>query len=136
MRADQNKTGFTLLEVLIAFAIAALALTLLYRGAGSGTIATQVAAQYQEALSRARSHLATLGHSVPLRAGERFGDDGGGFRWRLRITPVAVGRLPAGATAPVVPTLFSVEVGIAWSSSVQPREVVLRSMRLGTSAPP
>jgi prepilin-type N-terminal cleavage/methylation domain-containing protein len=84
-----RERGFTLLEVLVAFAIAALALTVLFRASGSGLAATQAAARYQEAVVRARSHLAALSRDAALPIGEAEGDDGGGFRWRLRVTPVA-----------------------------------------------
>jgi len=50
--------GFTLLEVLIAFAIVAIALAALIKGAGFGFNAVGQSARYEEALSRARSHLA------------------------------------------------------------------------------
>jgi len=55
MRAER---GFTLLEVLIAFAIAALALALLFRAASDGMLSVRTAGRYEEAVVRARSHLA------------------------------------------------------------------------------
>jgi general secretion pathway protein I len=83
----ERQRGFTLLEVLVAFAIAAFALAVLFRSSGTALMAARTSGQYQEALSRARSHLAALGGDAALVAGESSGDDGGGFRWRLKIEP-------------------------------------------------
>ena len=130
MRADR---GFTLFEVLVALAIASLALGVLFSGAASGLRGTDTAGRYQEAVARARSHLAALAVPGRLVVSDRQGDDGGGYHWRERI--VALGSWasasPAGTT-PVPPgvTLYAVEVVISWSG----REVRLESQRLGTSA--
>ena len=71
--------GFTLLEVMVAFAIAALALAALTQAALGGLHATQAAAHTQEALSLAQSRLAAV--ALNPRAGEQSGD-----RWR-RASP-------------------------------------------------
>ena len=91
----RREGGFTLLEVLVAFAIAAAALTALTQGALGGLHSVRVSGHVQEATSRARSRLATLGRGVPLAPGEQEGDDGGGFRWRQRVAP-AGDPLPGG----------------------------------------
>ena len=46
--------GFTLLEVLVAFIIAALALGVLFQGGIGGLTTANAAARYDEALSRAQ----------------------------------------------------------------------------------
>jgi type II secretory pathway pseudopilin PulG len=102
MRRDR---GFMLLEMLIAFAIAAMALAVLVRGAMAGLGTASVAGHYEEALTRARSRLAAAGaHLVAA-------DNGGGFHWRVRIAPLAA--TTAGSDAASGPdagrvTLFSV----------------------------
>ena len=101
MRADP---GFTLLEVLVAFAIAALALGTLFRGTIDGLHTAQIASRYQEAVTRAESRLAALS-AGNLTAGDRQGDDGNGFHWHERITPVETAA-PAG--------LYTVNVAISW----------------------
>ena len=58
--------GFTLLEVLVAFVIAALALGELFSVAASDLHSVAVAGRVEEAVSRARSHLAATGRATYL----------------------------------------------------------------------
>ena len=132
----RDERGFTLLEVLVAFIIAALALGALYQGTLGGLLAARVAGQTQEALSRARSRLAEIGHGAPLRAGEQQGDDGGGYRWRLRIAPIATAPLARGDAATVArgprAALYAVTVWIGWDG----REVRLDGAAVAAAPPP
>lgn len=126
--------GFTLLEVVIALAIAALALIALFRAGGDGLVAVSIASRAEEAVQRAQSHLAALGRLAPLREGQSEGDDGGGYRWRLRVAHAAHWQVPgaAGATAALT-TLYDVEVSILWRGNGHDRAVVLRTERIGIS---
>lgn len=123
--------GFTLLEVLIAFIIAALALGVLFRAAVENRAGTGIAAAYQEALARARSRLAAL-DAGPIAGQDRQGDDGGGFRWRVRVAALQVGAAAAGGPAPM---LFAVDVGVSWVFDGRERSVQLETRRLGLAPP-
>lgn len=132
-RAD----GFTLLEVLVALAIAVPALVLLYRQGVASIGVTQSAAAYQEAISRAQSRLDVLTDSG-LVAGERNGDDGGGYRWRTLVVPIASATPPRPA-ARATPgaggtTLFEVAVEIEWPGPYGTRTLMLDTRRLGPAA--
>lgn len=83
---SNTEAGFTLLEVMAAFVIAALACIVLYQAGFSGTADSATAARYQEAVIRAQSRLATIGTLTVLRPMQQSGDDGGGFKWRLHIS--------------------------------------------------
>jgi general secretion pathway protein I len=124
--------GFTLLEVLVAFAIAALAVGVLMQGATGGLRAVRVAGRVEEATSRARSHMAALGHSGPLLPGTQSGDDGDGYRWRTSI--VLLGSQPLGEVAQGAPVsrlgLYAVAVAISWTDGDKRRQVELDSRRL------
>src|SRR5918997_799427 len=73
MRADRGgEAGFTLLEALIAFAIAAFALAALLQGALTGLRAAHTATRTEEALARARSRLAAL-EAAPLAPADQRG---------------------------------------------------------------
>src|SRR5215471_15077006 len=126
--------GFTLLEVVVALAIAAVALVGLFQAGSGGLLAVDTAARAEEAIQRAQSHLAAVGRDAALVQGEFTDDDGGGYRWRLRVRPAATrqGLAPDGTSA-VTSTLYDVEVAILWPGRKGERSVVLRTLRLGTA---
>ena len=89
-RAENTQSGFTLIEVIVALAIAALGLTMLVVATGTGLTNATAAAETIEATERAQSHLDALGRLTALRPGVQFGDDGGGYSWRVAVSePVA-----------------------------------------------
>ncbi len=131
--------GFTLLEVLIAFIIAALALGVMFEASIGGLRAGETASRYEEALSLARSHLASV---TTIGLGERdvTGDDGRGFRYSVRVTPVGTADLPRPPNADpsqgnvARATLYRVTVTESWHGDGGERQVRLDSARLGAGA--
>ncbi|NIJ67803.1 type II secretion system protein XpsI [Xanthomonas sp. 60] len=131
--------GFTLLEVLVAFALLALALTLLL-GTLSGA-ARQVAEadQRTRAVLLAQSLMAGLGVEAPLQEGTREGRwDDGAYSWTLEVAPYAEPR--AGATVGAAsagtvggPRLLELQLQVRWSEA--PRDVLRwRTLRLVPAA--
>jgi general secretion pathway protein I len=138
-RNSRRQAGFTLLEVLVALVIAALALGLLFSGAVTGLRSANLSRDYAEAVSRARSHLAAEGVGAPLVAGTQEGDDGDGFRWRVRVRPLSTitlaqqpGALSISGASPRV-ALYAVSVVIAWTKDGGERRVELDTARIGTA---
>jgi len=137
MDAEQllRGNGFTLLEVVVALAIAAMALVGLFQAGSGGLFAVDTAARAEEAVQRAQSHLAAVGRDAALVQGEFTDEDGGGFRWRLRVRPVATRQALSPSVNSAAPaTLYDVEVAISWPGHSGDRSVVLKTMRLGTPA--
>ena len=126
--------GFTLLEVVVALAIAAVALVGLFRAGSGGLFAVDTAARAQEGIQRAQSHLAAVGRDAALVQGEFTDDDGGGYRWRLRVRPVAARALGPDGNPTGSATLYDVEVAILWPGRSGDRSVLLKTLRLGTPA--
>src|ERR1700751_5735278 len=89
-----GKNGFTLLEVVVALAIAGLALVGLFRAGSGGLFAVDTAARAEEAVQRAQSHLAAIGRDAALVEGELTGDDGGGYRWSLSVRSLSSRQSP------------------------------------------
>lgn len=138
MRPSRQR-GFTLLEVLIAFIIAALALGVMFDSALGGLRATETASHYEEAVSLARSHLASAGIG-PLAGRELAGDDGRGFHWALQIRPVGTITMPRDAdedpatNPPAQATLYAISVTETWKGDGGERQVRLNTARLGGGA--
>src|SRR5690348_3248940 len=88
-RRRPRAAGFTLLEVIVALAIAGLAFAALFRAGGTGLFAVDTAGRVEEAVARAQSHLAAVGREAALLQGDSNGDDGGGYHWWLRVRPLA-----------------------------------------------
>lgn len=131
--------GFTLLEVVVALAIAALALVELFRAGSGGLSATDTASRLDEAVERAQSHLAAVGHFGPIVPGRSGGDDGDGYRWEVDARPVAQQAMPqaTGITpaAGSVQALYDIAVTISWRSGRRNRSVVLQTRRLAAAPP-
>ena len=121
-----RERGFTLLEVLVAAAIAALALAVLFQGAAGGVRTARVADHVQEAVSRARSRLAVMEHGPAPLLGDQSGDDGGGFRWRSHVTQV-------GASGGAV--LYDLAIAVSWTADGGEREVTLHGRRVAATPP-
>jgi general secretion pathway protein I len=135
MSADRSSpdNGFTLLEVVVALAIAGLALVGLFRAGSGGLVSVDTAARAEEAVQRAQSHLAAVGRDAALVEGELTGDDGDGYRWALRVRPLTARQsLAPDGVSSTTTTLFNVEVAISWPGPAGERSVVLRTLRLGT----
>ena len=130
-------SGFTLLEVLVAFIIAVLALDILFDAGLTGLHASHVASHYEQAIARAQSHLALAVHDTPLTAGDWTGEDSGGFKWHLRVAPIATTAVrPAFAVTPQASrtfplNLYSVSVVIAWHDGYRLRHVRLDTAQIG-----
>ncbi len=126
-----------LLEVLVAFVIAALALVVLYNAGLTGLRSTAAAAHYEQAVARARSRLTLAEHASPLMAGNWDGDDGGGYLWHVRVTPIASTTvrpnsaltLTASASFPL--TLYAITVWISWQDADATRVVRLDTEQIG-----
>lgn len=81
--------GFTLLEVLVAFALLAGSVGMLLAIVSGGVRQVRASAQATEAAAVAQSLIASLGIAEPLVEGETAGEsDDGRYRWLLQIQEV------------------------------------------------
>jgi len=124
--------GFTLVEVLVAFLIAAMAMAVLVRATTGAVTSSRVAGRYGEAVTRAQSHLAALS-AASLADSDRQGDEGGGFHWRVQVA--AAGTAHAASQFRAIPqgafTLYRVSVTVSWTDGGRSRAVRLDSAQLG-----
>jgi general secretion pathway protein I len=127
-RRQKGNGGFTLLEVLIAFAILAMALAALFQAFSQGIHGSRIAEERAIAIMLARSKLTEVGKSIPLEEGELADEFSNGFVWRLIISATDNSEFGLGDTAGL--QIFDVRVSIQHDD----RELIeLRSFQLGAS---
>ncbi len=134
--------GFTLLEVMVAFVIVSLALVALLEGGADGLRGVGAAGRVEDAVALARSHLSAFDALAAPTAEDLQGDEGDGFHWRLRVTPLdsltstAPGRTRRDPATLTQTTLFQVSVVVSWMTGRQQSSVRLDTQRLTPVPPP
>lgn len=83
--------GFTLIEVLVAFVIIAVAVGASLEAMSSGLSGARAASSTTERALLARSMMDAVGVESPLEAGIREGTFPDGERWRVTVSPVESG---------------------------------------------
>ena len=119
-----RRRGFTLLEILVAVTILAVALVALMRAFATGLMGIGLAEARVIAVAHARAKLEEVGSVIALEPGELDGEWDDGYRWRVEIDPYEIGE--ASAEAALVP--YTVEVTVSWDGD---RNVTLTTLRLG-----
>ena len=121
--------GFSLLEVLVAFIILALALGALMRIFSGGLGNIGAAEHYSRAVAIAESELAAIGVESPLAEGEHAGEEEPGYTWRTSVQRYEAGARPLeGVVLPV--DLYQVEVTVNWDpTATKPRALRFVTLR-------
>ncbi|HCB14848.1 MAG TPA: general secretion pathway protein GspH [Gammaproteobacteria bacterium] len=125
--------GFSLLEVLVAFAILSISLGVLLQIFATGLRNAGIADDYTRAALYAESILAAIGREVPLAEGERSGPVNEQFSWRSIVSTYTEG-MPA-SKQPMF-RAYRVSVEVYWPGLLQNRSVVLETLRLAPVEPP
>ena len=130
MRTDrhQAQAGFTLLEVIVAFVILALAFGAAFRIFSIGFLGTRLSQDYTAAVLVGQSKLAALGASEPLPEGVSSGRFDERFAWRLSVKPY--GEQAGASGTPTVARLLDVQLVVSWSDQPAPRSVTFATLRL------
>lgn len=121
--------GFTLLEVLVAFAIFAMVLTSVLKAFSGGIENTRVADGYVVATLLAETKIASIGVESPVEPGGASGSFANGYAWKTIIEPYR----PSGgedAWDELAVRPYAVTVIVNWGEGEDGRSVVLKSLRL------
>jgi general secretion pathway protein I len=131
--------GYTLIEVIVAFAILALALTLLLGTLSGATRQVRWADEAGRAALHAQSLLDQVGVGEALQPGHRDGDfEHGRYRWSLGVAPYQDPLLPPPTTLDLsAPRLLQLSLTVQWGDAVDDprRRLQLQSLRLVTPGP-
>jgi general secretion pathway protein I len=124
--------GYTLIEVIVAFALLALALGLLIGTLSGGARQVRAAELSTRATLHAQSLLAGLEMDGPLRPQHREGRwEGGRYAWQLDVRPWVDPQPPATTqpVSPVDPRLMQLDLAVRWGEAPD-QQLQWRSLRL------
>lgn len=130
--------GYTLIEVLVAFAVLAGALTLLLGILTGASRQVRWADQAGRAALHAQSLLDTVGVGEALQAGQREGEfEDGRYRWTLAVEPWRDPALPPDIQPvdPGAPQLLRLDLDVRWGEGGPRERLRLQSLRLVTPDP-
>jgi general secretion pathway protein I len=123
-REHASSSGFTLLEVLVALVIFALAFGVLAQIMQTGLRQSAGAQSVTGATLLARSELARVGVEMPLQVGRAEGETEDGMRWQTEIEVVE------GPDEDQSLALYQVQVTVDWGAS-SAQQLSLTTLRTG-----
>ena len=134
LRPTHSQQGYTLIEVIVAFALLAAALTLLLGTLSGATRQVRWSGDASRATLHAHSLLDTVGITEPVKVGERTGDfDDGRYRWLLRISRWEDPASTNGRQEPDNPetqVLYQLDLDVRWGRGGKGERLQWQSLRL------
>jgi len=125
-----KQQGFSLLEILIAFSILAVSLSILLNIFSLGVTTAGVSEDYTAAVQIAESLMAKTGVEKPLQAGDSVGIIHDKYYWQVLVQPFALASEPIETTT-LNTALFKVRVTVNWGDDrTHSREVKLVTLKL------
>ncbi len=125
----KRQTGFSLLEVLVAFSILAVSLGILFQIYSKGAYSARLADDYANAITIAQSRLSNIGIESLPDVGI-YEDSNERFNWVTRVKPVE--DLDEGDERHKL-IKREVEVEVSWQSKGGIRSVKLNTLKLFTA---
>lgn len=134
MTSPCSQRGYTLIEVIVAFALLAAALSLLLGTLSGAARQVRGSADGGRAALYAQSLMSQVGVGEQLEPGTENGEfEEGRYRWSLDIRPWADPAQPPDALRdPAAPRLLEVRLGIEWGDGGPRQRLLLRTLRLMT----
>lgn len=127
-----SQRGYTLIEVIVAFAVLALALTLLLGTLSGGARQVRWSADAGRAALLAQSLLDQTGVGEVLQPGRRDGElEDGRYRWSLEVEPyVDRNRPPPTTVDAFAPQLLRLQLTMTWGEGGPRERLQLSTLRL------
>ncbi len=118
--------GFSLLEVIAATLLLAIAFAALLKVAGGSIQLTRNADDHSQAALWARSLLDTVDITTPLQPGHTEGRFDANYRWRLAVTPWSAA--PAGQNVPM--RVMKLDLDVIWGPHLHERSAHFSTLRV------
>lgn len=122
---NRRARGFSLLEVVAATLLLAIAFTALLKVAGGSMQLTHNADDHSQAAMWARSLLDTVDITTPLQTGRSEGRFDDSYRWRLVVTPWS----PAQAGQNVSVRMVKLDLDVLWGPKLRERSAHFSTLR-------
>lgn len=133
MSRGRRQSGFSLLEILVAFSVLALSLGVLLNIFSTAMRGVGLGEEYSKAASLLDGRLAALGSEIPVESGSQSGSAGDGegqeYRWQITLNPFgeidqfqALGELE----------LFQIDVEVTWETGGRQRRIAVSTLRLAS----
>ena len=114
--------GFSLLEIIVAFVVFALAFGLLMQVASGSLRNARHSAHFTQAALHAQSKLDELGVGEPLKEGSDSGRFDDRYAWRLDVRRQAAPAAPNGNTEELPLELMHLELVVEWRDGIRMRD--------------
>ncbi len=122
--------GFSLLELIVAFVVFALAFGFLMQIVSGSLRNARQSAHYTQAALLAQSRLAEMGAGELLKPGSESGRFDNRYRWRLDVTPVEAPVAANGNIDAMALELMRLELVVEWREGVRERDAHFVTMRI------
>lgn len=130
----RRQGGYTLIEVIVSFALLAVALTLLLSTLSGATAQVRWSGDAGRAALHAQSLLDTVGIATPVQPGESAGEfDDGRYQWSLQIAPWRDPALANAPRPPAGPQLHELLLDVTWGDGGPRERVQVRTLRLAST---
>ena len=115
--------GFSLIEILVAFSIAAVALAIMFQIYSRGTRAAILGQEYTEAIAIAESRLDESGTLLSLNQPEYEGTELNKYTWKVRIDDYDADNSIDSIS------LKTIQVAVYWKSAGGNHQISLQSLK-------
>lgn len=124
-----RQSGVVLLEVLIAFSIMAVSLTVLLQVASANVNRHKIIENKLSAASHASNLLAEIGISVPIEKSDLAGRIDDQYSWRVNIKDISSGERHRDTQATSL-SLVAVELIVSWEEGAKKREYIVNTKKI------
>lgn len=136
MSRARHQGGFTLIEVVVAFVLLTLVLSVGFQIFSTGMARAGTLDERSRALDIAQSQLAAVGTATALQEGQEQGDSADRrFHWVTTVSATDEGQSPNMPTQTGY-LLWRIETRVDWTSAAgRPQQLTLATLGLGQRTP-